>query len=361
MPIQPHFFEKNYSLTEWFEQLENFDVAAIRKEDNEKRDRLSVLNSIIGIPYDKPYTFAAIEVDITEPEFQDFLEFHGDELCAIRLVPLDPTLPKLRIRGKNIRESVDWFNEQTIEKEKYKVEFVPHAESLYASIFIVNENGIFGELVKGAHSILTQGISKNEERLYFSFDFQHWKFVGENENLQKHAQEIVGSIKVEDKILQQQLYSQLNAKFIHDYLCGYFETSYDETRGLWFIDYNRIVGKKYIGFFPETQKESLVRGQIGNPGKVDGEVLIVTPENIPNTKVTLSHILVCDMTDPSYLPLMKQAAGFITNQGGILSHAAIVARELGKPCVVATGNATEILKNGDKIQLNANTGEITKI
>jgi len=166
---------------------------------------------------------------------------------------------------------------------------------------------------------------------------------------------------VEDIALQQQLHSQLNAEFVHNYLCGYFETSYDKERGLWFIDYNRMLGKEYTGFFPEARNESLVRGQIGNPGMVEGEVVIVHPEDIANTHITPSHILVCDMTDPSYLPLMKQAAGFITNQGGILSHAAIVARELGKPCVVATGNATDILKNGDRIQLNASTGEITKI
>lgn len=360
---EQHFFEKNYSLTEWFEQIESYDVATLRQEDNTKRDRLSTLNQVIGLPFDKPYNFTAIEVDLSNPEFQNFVQQHGDELCAIRLVPLDPTLPKLRIRGKSIRESVDWFNEQTLEKEKYKVEFVPHADSFYASIFVVNEHGVFGELVQGPHSILTQGNSGDEDRLYFSFDFTNWNFVGGNEALQNHAREITEYLVIERKETQQELTEKLNATFAHNYLCGYFETSYDPERGVWFIDYNRILGKDYQLLVPlaQSQESFVLQGQIGNTGKVQGTVRIVAPKDIATTSLTSSDILVCDVTDPSYLPLMKQAGGFITNRGGILSHAAIVARELGKPCIVGTKDATEKLQNGDRILLDAVQGTVNRI
>lgn len=58
---------------------------------------------------------------------------------------------------------------------------------------------------------------------------------------------------------------------------------------------------------------------------------------------------------------MKKAAGFVTDAGGILSHAAIVARELKKPCVIGTQRATKILKDGDIIELDANKGIVKKI
>ena len=63
-------------------------------------------------------------------------------------------------------------------------------------------------------------------------------------------------------------------------------------------------------------------------------------------------ILVTEMTDPDWVPIMKRARGIVTDHGGRTSHAAIVSRELGIPAVVGTGNATQVLKNGQKITLS---------
>ena len=62
------------------------------------------------------------------------------------------------------------------------------------------------------------------------------------------------------------------------------------------------------------------------------------------------------MTRPEFLPLMKKASAFVTDAGGLLSHAAIVARELKKPCILATENASKVIKNGDFIEVDANKG-----
>jgi pyruvate,water dikinase len=59
-----------------------------------------------------------------------------------------------------------------------------------------------------------------------------------------------------------------------------------------------------------------------------------------------------------YVPLMQKAVAIVTDQGGILSHAAIIARELGKPCIVGTGNATKELKNGQLVTVNATNGTV---
>ena len=58
---------------------------------------------------------------------------------------------------------------------------------------------------------------------------------------------------------------------------------------------------------------------------------------------------------------MKKAAAFVTDEGGTLCHAAIVARELNKPCVIGTKIATEIFKNGDMVEVDAERGIVRKV
>lgn len=70
------------------------------------------------------------------------------------------------------------------------------------------------------------------------------------------------------------------------------------------------------------------------------------------------EILVTGMTRPEFLPLMKAAAGIVTNEGGLTSHAAIVSRELGKPCVIGTKRATSVIKNGDVVEVRAHHGTV---
>ncbi len=57
---------------------------------------------------------------------------------------------------------------------------------------------------------------------------------------------------------------------------------------------------------------------------------------------------------------MQKAAAFVTNEGGIVSHASIVARELKKPCIVGTKNATQVLKDGDHVEVDATRGIVRK-
>jgi pyruvate,water dikinase len=67
------------------------------------------------------------------------------------------------------------------------------------------------------------------------------------------------------------------------------------------------------------------------------------------------------MTDPNYVPLMKKASAIITDAGGILCHAAIVSRELKIPCIIGTKNATFALKDGDRVEVDAEKGTITRL
>ncbi len=73
------------------------------------------------------------------------------------------------------------------------------------------------------------------------------------------------------------------------------------------------------------------------------------------------EVLVTEMTDPDWEPIMKIASAIVTNSGGRTSHAAIVSREIGIPCIVGTGNATYMIKNGKNITVSCAEGEEGKV
>ncbi|MEK7083758.1 MAG: PEP-utilizing enzyme, partial [Patescibacteria group bacterium] len=78
-------------------------------------------------------------------------------------------------------------------------------------------------------------------------------------------------------------------------------------------------------------------------------------------EVQQGDILVTSMTTPDFLPAMERAAAFVTDEGGITCHAAIIAREMKKPCIIGTKTATKQLKNGDMIEVDAIQGIVKKI
>jgi len=105
------------------------------------------------------------------------------------------------------------------------------------------------------------------------------------------------------------------------------------------------------------QAKMLIKGLGASPGIGMGTVKIIhTPREIKN--VNRGDVLVTEMTTPDFVPGMKKAAAIVTDTGGMTSHAAIVSRELGVPCVVGTGNATTVLKDGMDISVDGSHGII---
>ncbi len=84
--------------------------------------------------------------------------------------------------------------------------------------------------------------------------------------------------------------------------------------------------------------------------------LIKDPSKMSNVKE--GDILVTDMTDPDWEPIMKRASAIVTNRGGRTCHAAIIARELGIPAVVGCGNATDLLQDGDDVTVSCAEGDV---
>ena len=113
---------------------------------------------------------------------------------------------------------------------------------------------------------------------------------------------------------------------------------------------------KYMGTFEKEQKQIReFNGLSASTGTVVGKVKVCKSLQDIN-KVQEGDILVASMTRPEYLPAMKKAAAFITDEGGITCHAAIIAREMKKPCIIGTKIATQVLKDGDMVEVKADHG-----
>lgn len=121
-------------------------------------------------------------------------------------------------------------------------------------------------------------------------------------------------------------------------------------------DYDFFSENLHIAFTNDTKE---IKGVVASSGVVRGIVRVC--ESVSDIdKVQEGEILVASMTRPEYLPAMQRAVAFITDEGGITCHAAIVAREMKKPCIIGTKIATKILKDGDMVEVDANNG-IVKI
>ncbi len=103
-----------------------------------------------------------------------------------------------------------------------------------------------------------------------------------------------------------------------------------------------------------------LKGVCASKGKATGKAkIIMTKDDFD--KLKQGDILVTSMTRPEHTPIMKKAAAIVTDEGGITCHAAIVSRELGVPCIIGTQSATNVLKDNDLIEVDANKGIVRKI
>ena len=109
----------------------------------------------------------------------------------------------------------------------------------------------------------------------------------------------------------------------------------------------------------EIKGVELFSGLPASPGVAAGRTeIILHPSEIVNLKQ--GEVLVAEMTTPDFVPAMKRAAAIITDRGGRTCHAAIVARELGVPCVVGTGTATKMLREKQLVTVDGYQGKIYK-
>lgn len=138
----------------------------------------------------------------------------------------------------------------------------------------------------------------------------------------------------------------LNNKFI--------KLPYEET----------LVIAKHFAELPTNDK---LKGLIANKGKVQGKACI-SPQFNDQAKIDAviakmqkGDILIVQTTSPDIMILCEKAAAIVADQGGMLSHAAVISRELNIPCIIGTEYGTRIFKDGDLVEVDADKGIVRKI
>ncbi|MFA6514409.1 MAG: PEP-utilizing enzyme, partial [Patescibacteria group bacterium] len=116
-----------------------------------------------------------------------------------------------------------------------------------------------------------------------------------------------------------------------------------------------IIDKKIFAKREEAAPVTEIKGMAAQLGLVRGIAKVIL-ETSETKKVKKGDILVTYMTSPNFLQAMKLASAFVTDEGGLTCHAAIIARELKTPCVIGTKIATKVIKDGDLIEIDANKG-----
>lgn len=136
---------------------------------------------------------------------------------------------------------------------------------------------------------------------------------------------------------------------------GYIHFEGELFTGVTIKQFEKLKNIKILGSDNKFEEPRILRGAVAMEGKVSGIAKVVL-EGKQITKVKDGDVLVASMTTPDYIVAMQKAVAFVTDEGGITCHAAIVSREMKKPCIVGTKIATQVLKDGDRIEVDAERG-----
>ncbi|NTU66409.1 MAG: hypothetical protein HGB08_00630 [Candidatus Moranbacteria bacterium] len=277
------------------------------------------------------------------------------------------------------RKAIDWFLDRLLEQNKAKPEFLSDLlieykgllaklKDLHVKKFLVDQEELqsYSELIYCAAFDMTiffytgmdernPETAKNiavEARKEGDFFADNDVFVRKNiSKIGGFSEELAGVVlpeEFENIPSEEVLVERLKSFLIIDGDNPYLGTLYDFSSS----------NSQYIFEGNEAMLQTdEIKGQTAYAGAVRGAVRIIKKQSqIQNMKQ--GDILVSPMTTPDFLPAMKMAAAFVTDEGGITCHAAIVARELKKPCIIGTKNATQILKDGDLVEVDADKGVV---
>lgn len=183
--------------------------------------------------------------------------------------------------------------------------------------------------------------------------------IGKRLNLTRKELSFLTPNEIENGLLRRTefLKEKANKREEHGFMMWWHNNKLDFEDDLSKI--NKIKDK--LGISDKIEKEvGEFKGVIGCKGRIIGKIKVITTVKELN-KIQKGDIMVAVTTNPDYLPGMERASAFVTDEGGMTCHAAIVAREMKKPCIVGTKIATLVLKDNDEVEINANHGVIRVI
>ncbi|MEK9151326.1 MAG: PEP-utilizing enzyme [Patescibacteria group bacterium] len=125
-----------------------------------------------------------------------------------------------------------------------------------------------------------------------------------------------------------------------------------DGQNVYYLDYTAVKSRETL-----SQDITEFHGTPASKGKIRAKARVIFG-SADFSKFQEGEVLVTEMTRPDFISVMKQSAAIITDEGGLTSHAAIIARELKKPCIIGTKIATQVLKDGDLVEVDADHGVV---
>lgn len=362
------FFSKKSSLSDWL-ILSNSKLASVyQTEDRNKNKRLKILSLLLGYPVVENMAFSHLDIINRSKAFMSFIEKYPLNNFAIRLNPLIDGTSVKRNRNIDLETLIEWIKSEDIDPYSYQIIIEPHVEGMWSLIFNVDGNFVSGEIINAGLVVLTQGNygegvadavsfslprKPREDNEEFLFEMDVVNYCIGKLMLKKHQFEAA-------KLFSGKDISKNNL------MNGYYEVIIDANYDMYIVDFNRVLpdilkedkGEEIERHYSDLGKGKLIlSGRSACKGSIRSTARIIS---LTNETFTFNDgdVLVSRNTTTDLLPLMKRASAVITDMGGALSHAAIVCRELDIPCIVATRNATSVLKDGVSVFVDATTGNV---
>ncbi len=258
--------------------------------------------------------------------------------------------------------SVEHFIEDlkhTLEKHKDPKKDISHEEEHFRTIeerkkAFFEEHGLSDELKKLIeindimgiiHDVRKEGITHTN---HFTDLFA--AKIGKELNIPLEEMRFLSHYEIEEAILKTVTRAELQERKRK----SVFITEHGETQYI-------LAGKEAEEFIDELNKtqqhetEEILKGHCASQGYAKG-IVKVCRGMAEVAKFKEGEILVACMTQPEFVPAMKKAIAIVTDEGGLTCHAAIISRELKKPCIISTKKATRVLKDGMLVEVNATEG-----
>lgn len=343
--------QKITSLQAWSKLTNKYFGKKLRIEERKDREEIYELLKRYGLPSEKFRAFSSGS-ELTEPEFMRTIGELGLPYW-ISATPHENVEDLERLTKLGIETAKDgWeFIKNIPRLSDYKVIIMEYPFNIiYKGTAIVSTtlNGIV-DFVKGdKHYQLTSGLTQTDPMLFTS-------------------EKILRFSSLAPKDHQEILYTHINDRPGH-YEFQYGTKTSGET-GLSFFDYddrpayedNDSLFQDLVIYFEKDLKTNGfdIKGLPANLGKVKGKCRVVYSSDTESfKKVKDGEILITDATNPDMTVIMKKVIAIVADLGGVTSHAAIVCRELGIPAIVGTKNATQILKTGMQVEVDAFNGTV---
>lgn len=342
--------EKTTSLQKWNKIIRLKLKKNLKIEESKDRELIYSKLYGLGLPHERCLAFPAGNF----PKEKD-LEIAINRLGPpywISAVP-DPKYPLLdRLSKLRIYDlKTGWkFISELPEREHYKIIVSQYADNpdFKGTVLISPSGHGVAEFITGdRHYIMTRGFTVTDPMLF-------------DQNSIRRFSKTVSYAR------QKRLYHLVQGIY------GHLEFQYgliDGKKSITFFDYNdeeayleiNTIWEDLIDYFIRNKKtrKNLLYGLPASLGKARGKCVVIHHETAGIFDgIKKGDILVSDTTTPEMTPLFGKVAAIITDLGGVTCHAAIVCRELKIPAIVGVGNATEKLKTGDWVEVDADKGEI---